>query len=263
MPDPLAAATQREPSLAPPPWSEHVYLCFWVPCCWLLSCINQPPPLRTYQDILDWQKSHCDATMVLHTGSCLSLALRSVVNTRMFIAVVVILTGMKMMKYSFIRCFESSVWYWSRLLKAAAGFPSSSGEQFPMHQVRRTLVPLFVTSFWFCVRNISYTMYTATWHNLSLSLSYIHIHLIHKYMHTPTTIHISHSCTQETWAKRLSYIQVVVELVADASHRKETHSHSYSDPISHLFQTAVDVCVLGTNIFFVISSPTPDSFPVL
>jgi len=75
MPDPLAAATQREPSLAPPLWSEHVYLWFWVPCCWLLSCINQPPPLRTYQDILDWQKSHCDATMVLHTGSCLSLAL--------------------------------------------------------------------------------------------------------------------------------------------------------------------------------------------
>jgi len=66
---------------------------------------------KTYQDILDWQKSHCDATMVLHTGSCLSLALRSVVNTRMFIAVVVVLTGIKMMKYSFIRCFESSVWY--------------------------------------------------------------------------------------------------------------------------------------------------------
>lgn len=168
----------------------------------------------------------------------------------------------EMMKYRFIRCFESSVWYWSRLLKAAAGFPSSSSEQLPMHQVRRTLVPLFVTSFWFWWGTLA-TQCILLRHNPSLSLSYIHTHLKHKYMHIPTTIHTSHSCTQETWAKRLSYIQVVVELVADASHRKETHSHSYSDPISHLFQTAVDVCVLGTNIFCVISSPTPDSFPVL
>ena len=104
-------------------------------------------------------------------------------------------------------------------------------------------------------------MYTATWRNLSLTVLPIHTHITHKCMHTHTTIHTSHSCTQETWAKRLSYIQVVVELVADASHRKETHSHSYSDPISHLFQTAVDVCVLGTNIFCAISSPTPGPIP--
>ena len=32
--------------------------------------------LRTYQDILEWQKNHCDVTMVLQSGSCLSLALR-------------------------------------------------------------------------------------------------------------------------------------------------------------------------------------------
>ena len=51
--------------------------------------------------------------------------------------------------------------------------------------------------------------------------------------------------TQETWEKRVSYIQVVVELVGAASHQKKTHIQSYSDPISHLFQTAVDVCVLG------------------
>ena len=51
--------------------------------------------------------------------------------------------------------------------------------------------------------------------------------------------------TQETWEKRVSYIQVVVELVGAASHQKKTHIQSYSDPISHLFQTAVDVYVLG------------------
>ena len=58
------------------------------------------------------------------------------------------------------------------------------------------------------------------------------------YLHT-------HTHAQETWEKRVSYIQVVVELVGAASHQKKTHIHSYSDPISHLFQTAVDVCVFG------------------
>ena len=55
----------------------------------------------------------------------------------------------------------------------------------------------------------------------------------------------THIHAQETWEKRVSYIQVVVELVGAASHQKKTHIHSYSDPISHLFQIAVDVCVLG------------------
>ena len=71
------------------------------------------------------------------------------------------------------------------------------------------------------------------------------------------------TCTQETWEKRLSYIQVVVELVAGASHRKETHSHSYSDPISHLFQTAVDVCVLGIKIYSLTYAHSQASLPGL
>ena len=50
---------------------------------------------------------------------------------------------------------------------------------------------------------------------------------------------------QNLWEKRLGYVQVVVELIGSSTHRKETHIHSYSDAVSHLFQTAVDVCVYG------------------
>ena len=96
------------------------------------------------------------------------------------------------MKYSFIRCFQSSVWYWSRLLKAAAGFPSSSSEQLPMHQVRRTLVHLFVTSFWFCWGTLA-TQCILLHDVISLSLSYIHTHTHHTqmYAHPHNYTHIT------------------------------------------------------------------------
>ena len=50
---------------------------------------------------------------------------------------------------------------------------------------------------------------------------------------------------QETWQKRHSYIETVVWLISQASKKKELHSANYSDAISHLFQTALDVCMQG------------------
>ena len=58
-----------------------------------------PSPYRMYHDVLEWQQANCKPTMVLHAGSCLSLALR--------------------------------------LLKAAAGFPTSSGTREHVHPVSR------------------------------------------------------------------------------------------------------------------------------
>ena len=54
-----------------------------------------------------------------------------------------------------------------------------------------------------------------------------------------------HWYCQETWEKRLSYIQGMVELIGSASHIRETHTLGYSDPVTSLFQTVVDVCVNG------------------
>ena len=51
---------------------------------------------------------------------------------------------------------------------------------------------------------------------------------------------------QTTWEKRLAYVQVVVELIAASSERKSTHDKSYTEPISHLFETALDIAVQGT-----------------
>ena len=50
---------------------------------------------------------------------------------------------------------------------------------------------------------------------------------------------------QDTWEKRLAYIQIVVELIAVSSENKATHNTSYAQPISHLFETALDIAVHG------------------
>lgn len=50
---------------------------------------------------------------------------------------------------------------------------------------------------------------------------------------------------QDTWEKRLAYIQVVVELIAFSSENKTTHNMCYTEPISHLFETALDIAVHG------------------
>ena len=50
---------------------------------------------------------------------------------------------------------------------------------------------------------------------------------------------------QDTWEKRLAYIQVVVELIAVSSENKATHNMSYTEPISHLFEAALDIAMQG------------------
>ena len=51
---------------------------------------------------------------------------------------------------------------------------------------------------------------------------------------------------QDTWEKRLAYLQVTVELIAMSSEKQSTHNQSYAQPVSHLFETAVDIAVQGT-----------------
>ena len=58
---------------------------------------------------------------------------------------------------------------------------------------------------------------------------------------------VSHSAGQETWQKRHSYVETVVWLISQASKKKELHSANYSDAISHLFQTALDLCMQGVH----------------
>ena len=53
---------------------------------------------------------------------------------------------------------------------------------------------------------------------------------------------------QDTWEKRLAYVQVVVELIAKSSENQATHDTSYTEPISHLFETAVDIAVQGKHL---------------
>jgi hemolysin-activating ACP:hemolysin acyltransferase len=50
---------------------------------------------------------------------------------------------------------------------------------------------------------------------------------------------------QDTWEKRLAYLQVTVELIAMSSEKQSTHNKSYAQPVSHLFETAVDIAVHG------------------
>ena len=135
-------------------------------------------PLRTYQDILEWQKNHCDVTMILQSGSCLSLALRWV-STQACVCtlnwepsgngstqVCVVYSRKLSREKTFANWWK--IWFSQRklsqiagfchtkgrhapncvtlcdskflspfrLLKTAAGFPSSSSEQQPTHQVR-------------------------------------------------------------------------------------------------------------------------------
>jgi hypothetical protein len=96
---------------------------------------------KTYSDILDWQRGHCDPGMVLQTGSSLSLSLR--------------------------------------LLKAAAGFPSSDGARPQLHP--------------------------------------------------------------ETWQKRYGFIEAIVYLISQASHKLEHQKGEYSGAVSYLFQTVLEL----------------------
>lgn len=57
------------------------------------------------------------------------------------------------------------------------------------------------------------------------------------------------------WQKRRGYVEAVVHLISQASHKKELRSASYVDVISHLFQTTLDICVQGEWV----RGPTVDS----
>lgn len=98
---------------------------------------------KVYQDVLNWQKAHCDSSSILHKGSQLSLSLR--------------------------------------LLRAAAGFPSSSGPRQHLNQ--------------------------------------------------------------GTWEKRYALVQLMVELLANATRRMDSQKHSFAEGVTTLFQLALDVCI--------------------
>ena len=54
---------------------------------------------------------------------------------------------------------------------------------------------------------------------------------------------------QDTWEKRLSYFQVTVELIAMSSEIPSTHNDdNYSLPVSHLFETVVDIALHGMHV---------------
>lgn len=53
---------------------------------------------------------------------------------------------------------------------------------------------------------------------------------------------------QDTWEKRLAYLQATVELIAMSSEKQSTHNQSYTQPVSHLFETAVDIAMHGMNV---------------
>lgn len=49
----------------------------------------------------------------------------------------------------------------------------------------------------------------------------------------------------DTWEKRYSLVHTMVELIGNATHRKDSAGHNYTDCITALFQIAVDVCLYG------------------
>ena len=127
--------------------------------------------------------------MVLQTGTCLSLSLR--------------------------------------LMKAAAGFPSSDGTRQQLHEVSQG-----GSEGGGCERGREGGRERVPCLTLTPLLSFLRLSLC---------------WCQETWQKRHSYVETVVWLISQASKKKELHSANYSDAISHLFQTALDLCMQGVH----------------
>ena len=78
-------------------------------------------------------------------------------------------------------------------------------------------------------------------YSLMIYLVYLDQHLTGFTLHVYVCILIM----QDTWEKRLAYLQVTVELIAMSSKNKSTHNQSYAQPVSHLFETAVDIAMHG------------------
>ena len=91
------------------------------------------------------------------------------------------------------------------------------------------------------IRLITVDIITTTY----LSCSPSDVNMYSQHNNIILLIYIIPLVMQDTWEKRLAYLQVTVELIAMSSEKQSTHNQSYAQPVSHLFETAVDIAVQG------------------